>query len=197
MSIQESLKEHFEEHYKCAICVQLLHNPITIMCQHTFCRSCLTENVCKGNKKCPICQKSFCLPANGANFVINNSISELMSKIYTADEIIEMNQEREKDSLRLDLKDQVKLELRKELEDCIRDNVLQPGNVVNLVNQHYEPIIVNSSDGLSHDQDSAYTLAEKVLTKYFFGVNPKFLFGILLIGALTKSAKDIYRVFHP
>mgnify|MGYP003297681957 CR=1 FL=1 len=50
-------KENIEQEYECLICMDLLIEPITTLCGHTFCRFCLTEYL-KNNKNCPLCRKA-------------------------------------------------------------------------------------------------------------------------------------------
>jgi len=45
--------EHIQDTLQCAVCRDLLIEPITLSCQHTFCRACLIADF--KNKKCPLC----------------------------------------------------------------------------------------------------------------------------------------------
>ena len=40
--------------YNCSICLELLSSPVTISCQHTYCRKCIST--IKGDK-CPLCRE--------------------------------------------------------------------------------------------------------------------------------------------
>eukprot|EP00960_Hanusia_phi_P048145 758784-Hanusia_phi.AAC.8 len=42
---------------ECPICLQLLGEPITTPCGHTFCRFCLVFALRKTKKKCPACRQ--------------------------------------------------------------------------------------------------------------------------------------------
>ena len=43
--------------YKCAICLELLVEPVVLPCKHEMCRPCFRNNVEKANFLCPICRK--------------------------------------------------------------------------------------------------------------------------------------------
>lgn len=45
-----------EEEFKCLICIDLLVEPVTTMCGHTFCKSCLIKYL-KIKLNCPMCRK--------------------------------------------------------------------------------------------------------------------------------------------
>ncbi|CAH3174493.1 unnamed protein product [Porites lobata] len=55
-----SRSEGAEENFSCPVCLEILENPISIPCGHTFCRDCLSscENA-SGSSTCPVCRTSF------------------------------------------------------------------------------------------------------------------------------------------
>ena len=46
---------------ECPICLQLLGEPVTTPCGHTFCRFCLVFALRKTKKKCPACRRGLLL----------------------------------------------------------------------------------------------------------------------------------------
>jgi hypothetical protein len=40
----------------CAICFRIFYDPITSLCNHTFCRGCLKKYFKKSNQSCPLCR---------------------------------------------------------------------------------------------------------------------------------------------
>lgn len=49
-----------EENFSCPVCLEVLENPISIPCGHTFCNDCLDscENI-SGSSTCPVCRSGF------------------------------------------------------------------------------------------------------------------------------------------
>lgn len=116
------LLSHLESHYQCSICTQILFDPITLICQHTFCRDCLVQHM-KTSKKCPTCQKHFFLPSTNTTFIIRDAIFDLQSKIYPPEKLATMQENRLHSRIKLNTKETVIAELRKELENTILDDI--------------------------------------------------------------------------
>ncbi|TSY83960.1 Nuclear factor 7, ovary [Bagarius yarrelli] len=63
-------------HYlKCAICMDVLKDPVTTTCGHTFCMVCLNRHMINSNKLCPLCKSN--LPELKVNLVLKEIIKEL------------------------------------------------------------------------------------------------------------------------
>ncbi|MBS0285919.1 MAG: hypothetical protein JSR17_00965 [Proteobacteria bacterium] len=91
--------EHEQEHeHECLICKELLCEPITLLCQHSYCMECIAThynrkfsednqnviigvaylgNMREGYNKCPACQFPFTLPPK-----YNNNLEHLLSQLY-------------------------------------------------------------------------------------------------------------------
>ncbi len=129
---QDQIKELLEKTYSCGICSQVLHRPVTLQCQHTFCYSCLKEmirskpNESAPEKRCALCRcRFFLLESDNVNYKIQESVDAFLNVIYSPDEIREMLGSRDKDTLRMELREQVVKELREELQESIMDNTAQ------------------------------------------------------------------------
>lgn len=128
---REEVKEHLETVYSCGICTQILYQPVTLFCQHTFCRACLREmsrpkpyELRPSKKKCPTCRRRFFLPeGNSNNYQINESLDALLNRVFTPAEIEEMNKTRKKEEIRMELREQVVQDLREELQNSILDSI--------------------------------------------------------------------------
>lgn len=112
-----------KESLTCGICRDILNEPFTIPCNHTFCYVCLAgtnENAWELSRECPICKKKYCLPPQGkVNFVIKDIIVKLTSeKAYN-----KTKNANEKQGLKYSLRNQVINELRSEYYNSIVDNV--------------------------------------------------------------------------
>ena len=69
--------------YECMICMDLLIEPVTIQCGHTFCKLCLA-NCISTTHKCPICRKSIYQSIDNIskNFLLESLIKEKYPEKY-------------------------------------------------------------------------------------------------------------------
>jgi DNA-directed RNA polymerase subunit RPC12/RpoP len=67
---------------KCPLCRDILLEPVTLYCQHTFCNHCLESLEENSLVKCPTCNhKGLLVPAH------NYKIKELIEKFFTKEEL--------------------------------------------------------------------------------------------------------------
>lgn len=57
-AVRPNLLNDIMSELECQICVQLLHNPVTSSCGHTFCQACLARAY-DHSDKCPLCRADF------------------------------------------------------------------------------------------------------------------------------------------
>jgi len=62
----------------CAICMSILYEPCTLLCQHTYCKGCLPA---VENSKCPHCRMDFVIPTE-INHGVNTAVSVLFPDDY-------------------------------------------------------------------------------------------------------------------
>ncbi|XP_053296807.1 E3 ubiquitin/ISG15 ligase TRIM25-like [Pleuronectes platessa] len=70
------------ERFCCSICVDLLKDPVTTVCGHSFCKSCINNHWDKGEERgsysCPQCRQTFTpRPVLGRNTMLADSLEEL------------------------------------------------------------------------------------------------------------------------
>jgi len=99
--------------FTCGICQDIMNQPTTITCQHSFCYGCL-EQMIKNNRRqhqkntCPICKEVFLLPKSTAKNII---IDDLIIKCLTE----EMRQLRNREAVKISMREEIRQELRDEL----------------------------------------------------------------------------------
>jgi len=49
----------------CSVCTDLLQDPVTLNCGHSFCRQCILDVANVGNSLCPFCRKPFIIKKPG------------------------------------------------------------------------------------------------------------------------------------
>ncbi|KAM0790065.1 hypothetical protein ACM66B_005393 [Microbotryomycetes sp. NB124-2] len=68
---------------ECQICVQLLHEPITSACGHTFCQSCLARSY-DHSDKCPLCRQDFPSYTFFRSQAVNSTLKTITSTLFPA-----------------------------------------------------------------------------------------------------------------
>jgi len=90
--IAEETKDTIKNSLTCVVCFELFLEPITLMCQHTFCKGCLKVpdfNIC------PSCRlKSFVPPQR--NIILDDIVQQLFPEIYKHRKVTLEKQEQEK-----------------------------------------------------------------------------------------------------
>ncbi|XP_038841905.1 tripartite motif-containing protein 16-like [Salvelinus namaycush] len=71
-----------QDQFCCSVCLDLLKEPVTIHCGHSYCRSCIEgcwdQDVLKGVYSCPQCRETF---TPRPNLRKNNMLAELVEKL--------------------------------------------------------------------------------------------------------------------
>lgn len=71
-----SINKYIQEHFTCPICYEILKNPITTICGHNFCKSCIIAN----NLECAYCKTTLKACEITINYQIKNFIEETLEK---------------------------------------------------------------------------------------------------------------------
>jgi hypothetical protein len=130
-----------DDEFKCTVCHDLLVNPVTLLCQHTFCRLCIKSYVASHNKpqiddagyptfvsrdnknaKCPLCRCAIVIPPND-NFLVKDLISKKYPELYKS-----RMEEHQKDTLKLDIRSQIEDEIRTEVFGAVVDEAVHENN---------------------------------------------------------------------
>lgn len=135
-------EEEVDGELECPVCHELLICPVTLMCQHTFCRLCVKTYVKQQvnaqsndsdhgiytaptdrNAKCPICRCTIVIPPND-NYTLKSILEAKYPDLYHA----RLENFHKKGLLKLDIRDQIEDEIRNEIFNGIIDNVVYKKN---------------------------------------------------------------------
>lgn len=130
--------EDFDRQFECPVCHDLLVSPVTLMCQHTFCRLCIKSYVLQQSKpqvgddgyqtyvsrkdknpKCPMCRCAIVIPPND-NFVLKEIIETKYPELYKS----RFENFHKKGILKLDIRDQIEEEIRSEVFSTVVDEAV-------------------------------------------------------------------------
>ncbi len=159
--------EDFEELLKCDVCKDLLNEPKTLLCQHTFCTSCVSNL-----KECPMCRLKLFLPTKS-----NDIFTNIIGILYGSEKVNELKNKNKKERLEKELLPKVLEEMNTNFANTIKDikdNVSSPTNplitqepiVDNFNNQQtYQPSI--SIFGITIEINSIIKLIETIFLLYY------------------------------
>ncbi len=162
MSAEEPDIREYPEQFECSICNDLFVCPVTLLCQHTYCRDCIATYHKKQsqpgvdddgfqvyvskkdrNPKCPLCRCAIVIPPND-NAVLKDFIQNTYQEKYES-----RVEQLQKDRIKNDMKDAVKDELRKEMFNALLDETIE-----------------TRSDGLINIQDQENDVVHEGITRY-------------------------------
>jgi Lon protease-like protein len=84
MELLGRLKEAVQKDLDCHVCYNLMLNPVTTPCGHTFCRKCLAR-ILDHADMCPICRRNLPLPASLTTHPDDKSLSQLLLSLCLAE----------------------------------------------------------------------------------------------------------------
>lgn len=75
---------NIEDQLTCPVCTNTYYNPITLLCQHTFCYHCITDDKIKD---CPVCRVKKFVPATNNKGLTDNILTKISELYYGSDGI--------------------------------------------------------------------------------------------------------------
>lgn len=100
------MSHELDELLKCAVCHELIIEPVTLICQHTFCIDCVKA---LDINRCPSCRMSVIVPP-----MINNLMSDLI-KITLGDRYDGILEERNANKKRETEREEIKREIERRI----------------------------------------------------------------------------------
>ena len=194
---------------QCTICQNILVRPVTLLCQHTFCRECIETYVDKATKdetdeegfqifkdriaRCPLCKCAIVIPPND-NFVL----CDLLEKHYSHEYQKALMERAEKCK-----KEKVKNRLRKELFNALVEETVGGNNhnqnnhnqfdhnQFNSTQNNHNPTPSNPIRTIRLYYDSPYTdtWLSRFIEKYKYLVGMLFMvgFGVIVWKSINNS----------
>lgn len=81
----QTLQSHpRDENFECAICLDLLCEPVRLPCSHVFCRRCLVAAVSE-RRKCPMCRAELAVAFDVANAPVDQALREQIVSDHAAE----------------------------------------------------------------------------------------------------------------
>lgn len=123
MRIDEDL---LENSLKCNICKEIFNEPVTLLCNHTYCYSCLI-GMKKTNyyvyKKCPLCDAKIWLPPN---HTVNYTLRDVIIATFGREFYDNEKENRKKSIIKSEMKDEIKNEIKDEMWRTILSTLKPP-----------------------------------------------------------------------
>ena len=139
------IDEILNETLKCDVCKDLLNEPKTLLCQHTFCSSCISSL-----KECPMCRLKLYLPSKN-----NDIFTNLIGLFYGSEKVEELKNKNKKEQIEKELLPKLLAEMSTNLNNTIKDSKSNSNNSNNsnnlIVN---EPNIINNLNNQPHNYPS-------------------------------------------
>jgi Lon protease-like protein len=82
VDILHEILEATHQHIDCQVCYDLLLDPVTTLCGHTFCHICLTRSL-DHSLQCPVCRRGLGLSLSLTGQPINKTLSTLLSVLFS------------------------------------------------------------------------------------------------------------------
>lgn len=145
--------EDIEECVKCDVCKDVLYDAKTILCQHTFCGSCLVSL-----KECPMCRLKLFLPSNN-----NNIFNNLANILYGKEKVAELKNKTKRDKLEKELNKTVLDELQTSFNKSITSST-------SITTERFQELPNNQQDQINLINQSAELSTNVTILGYSFDI---------------------------
>ncbi|XP_058880717.1 zinc-binding protein A33-like isoform X2 [Acipenser ruthenus] len=82
---EKSFLFSLEEELSCSVCCDIFKDPVTIECNHNFCKACLSQHwKKKGIKECPVCRRLSSVDCPQSNFTLKNIVESYVNQKCSA-----------------------------------------------------------------------------------------------------------------
>lgn len=103
--------EEIKSQLTCSICHEVYFNAVTLLCQHSFCKSCIKKMT---EKKCPICRAHFFIPKE-----YNRILDETCRWLYAEEYSDKLNDNKKQKLLAAETE-----KMREEFRNQLHDNIV-------------------------------------------------------------------------
>lgn len=109
----------------CEVCTEVMYHPVTLGCQHTFCKACVVSCV---TRACPVCRCKFIMPRD------YNRLIDTMVQLYYVDDWNTLNEEERVKQENLTARERSAEEMRREIYDSVMNEqssqIISPPTVI-------------------------------------------------------------------
>ena len=116
-----SEEDIIEDFLKCDVCKDIFNEPKTLLCQHTFCSTCLISL-----KECPMCRLKLYLPEK-----TNILFDKIVGILYDANKIKELENRHRREKLEKEITPKVIEEMNKNFNQTITNSGVKDNNFIN------------------------------------------------------------------
>lgn len=118
LSDEQLQKLDIEDQLSCPVCTNTYYNPITLLCQHTFCYHCISDDKIK---ECPVCRIKKFIPVNAVSGLTDNIINKISDLYYGSQEMRKIGEDVNNYLENKRLKPEIEKNMEKNLLNCLND----------------------------------------------------------------------------
>lgn len=124
-----------DEQLSCSICANTYYNPVTLLCQHTFCHHCISDAKIH---HCPICRVKKFIPKNNSDNILTK-----ITEIYYGTETMNKIKEEVKEILEdKEIRPKIEKEIETKLLSTLNNlAVIETTSAITLPNVTYPPAV--------------------------------------------------------
>lgn len=197
-----------EEQLSCPVCTNTYYNPITLLCQHTFCHHCINDDKIK---ECPVCRVKKFIPSSVTQGITNNVLSKISELYYGIDGMNVIKEEvddyLEDKEIRPKIEKEMETKLLSTLNDLAAKKSIPKKNVgiitsttVSLHTSHNSQPIIYPYNIINNSPYSKYFSALKWLALFALSILTGWAIGTAFVRLLDNKfnmmvfIQDIFRV---
>jgi len=179
------LKLDIENELSCPVCTNTYYNPITLLCQHTFCYHCISDDKIK---ECPICRIKKFIPKYASTKVTDNVLNKVLKLYYGEDSINELKVEVEDYLEDKRMGPKIEKDMEKKLLDSLNKLAIVQSNPLKLCDAFYSAELSYPISQPYHNPYSKYIS----YLKYVILILLSFIFG-WIAGKLISEVVEVIR----
>lgn len=137
----------------CPVCTNTYYNPVTLLCQHTFCYHCISD---KKIQNCPICRVKKFIPKTKDKILTDNIMNNVLELYYGTEQMNKLKEEVEdyqeeiemQPKIHKDMEAKLLANLNKLANPTSKKNIINSNinnNTYTILGENYHPIPIQPS----------------------------------------------------